>query len=219
MRRSRSTKGGCDVRVSRTWLLATGLAVVVVVVVVAVLSMGDRPDDPEGGDVPTTPRSLAYVVSDHVDLDPTRAGVDWAADGYRRLFPHPKRAVAASTNFAGDGNIVVVGVSPERLKERPSCEDGSCADLGGGVTLTWEEEAPEEDPGLVVVVAELDSHTVVLRYSGPAITGDPRDLDLPIPVDTMVDIVTDPRVAPTTSQAAVDSGDEIDFWLDGNPVV
>ena len=78
---------------------------------------------------------------------------------------------------------------------------------------------PEEDPGLVVVIAELDTHTVVLRYSGPDITGDPRDLGLPISVDTVVDIVTDPRVAPTTSQEAIDSGEEIDFWLDGNPVI
>ncbi|GAA1159153.1 hypothetical protein [Nocardioides aquiterrae] len=209
-------------RAGRSWRLATGLAAVVVAVVVAVLIVGGRSEDradPEGGDVPTTPRSLAFVVSEHVDLEPTRAGVDWAADNYRRLFPHPKRAVAASTNFAGDGNIVVVGVSPEREKVGPSCDDGFCADLGDGVRLAWDELAPEEDPGLVVVVAELDTHTVVLRYSGPAITGDPRDLDLPIPVDTMVDIVTDPRVAPTTSQEAVDSGEEIDFWLDGNPVV
>ena len=58
-----------------------------------------------------------------------------------------------------------------------------------------------------------------MRYSGPAITGDPRDIDLPVPVDTLVVIVTDPRVAPTTSQAAVDSGTDIDYWLDGNPVV
>ena len=207
-------------RVSRTWLLAAVLTFLVVVgVSVVVLTVDVRPDDPEGGDVPTTPRSLAFVVSEHVDLEPTRAGVDWQADNYRRLFPHPQRAVAASTNFAGDGNIVVVGVSPEREKVGPSCDDGFCVDLGDGVTLAWDEVAPEEDPGLVVVVAELETHTVVLRYSGPEITGDPRDLDLPVPVDTMVDIVTDPRVAPTTSQAAVDSGDDIDFWLDGNPVV
>lgn len=202
-------------RERRSSLLAAGLVVVVAVV----LTVAFWPDQPEGGDEPTTPRSLAYVVSEHVDLEPTKAGVDWAADNYRRLFPHPKRAVAASTNFAGEGNIVVVGTSPEREKEGPSCEDGFCADLGDGITLTWDEVAPEADPGLVVVIAELDTHTVVLRYSGPEITGDPRDLDLPISVDTLVDLVTDPRVAPTTSRKAIDSGEEIDFWLDGNPVI
>lgn len=202
-------------RASRSWLVAASLAVVVVII----LTVAFWPDEPEGGDEPTTPPSLAFVVSEHVDLEPTKAGVDWAADNYRHLFPHPKRAIAASTNFAGEGNIVVVVVAPEREKDGPSCEDGFCADLGDGITLTWDEVAPEEDPGLVVVTAELGTHTVVLRYSGPNITGDPRDLDLPISVDTLVDIVTDPRVAPTTSQEAIDSGEEIDFWLDGNPVI
>jgi hypothetical protein len=202
-------------RASRSSLVAASLVVVVAAVLTAVF----WPDQPEGGDEPTTPRSLAYVVSEHVELEPTKAGVDWAADNYRRLFPHPKRAVAASTNFAGEGNIVVVGISPERKKDGPSCEDGFCADLGDGITLTWDELAPQEDPGLVVVIAELDTHTVVLRYSGPHITGDPRDLGLPISVDTLVDIVTDPRVAPTTSQEAIDSGEEINFWLDGNTVI
>ncbi len=202
-------------KASRSSLFAASLVVVVAVV----LTIAFWPDQPEGGDEPTTPRSLAYVVSEHVDLEPTKAGVDWAADNYRRLFPHPKRAVAASTNFAGEGNIIVVGISPERKKGGPSCEDGLCADLGDGITLAWDEVVPEEDPGLVMVIAELDTHTVVLRYSGPDITGDPRDVGLPISVDTLVDIVTDPRVAPTTSQEAIDSGEEIDFWLDGNPVI
>lgn len=199
----------------RWWLLAAGLVVILVVV----LGVAFWPRGPEGGDEPTTPRSLAYVVAEHVDLDPTRAGVDWAADNFRRGFPHPKRAVAASTNFAGEGNIVVVGVSPERPKQGPSCDDGFCADLGDGITLTWDELAPEADPGLIVIVAELDDHTVVLRYSGPEITGDPRDLDLPVSVETMVDIVTDPRVAPTTSQEAIDGGEQIDFWLEGNQLI
>ncbi len=207
-------------RAGRSWLVAAGLVVVVVVLVlVGILTVTSGPEEPEDGEATTTPRSLAFVVSEQVDLDPTKAGVDWAADSYGRLFPHPKRAVAASTNFAGEGNIVVVAVSPERMKDEVPCEEGTCADLGDGITLTWEEAAPEEDPGVVFVIAELDTRTVVLRYAGPEITGDPRDLDLPIPVDTMVDVVTDPRVAPTTTQAAVDSGEEIDFWLDGNPVI
>jgi hypothetical protein len=42
--------------------------------------------------------------------------------------------------------------------------------------------APEEDPGYVVVVDKGDA-TVAVRNAGPDITGDPRDLDLPISVD------------------------------------
>ncbi|KHL12159.1 hypothetical protein CLV56_1755 [Mumia flava] len=205
-------------RSSRTALITGSLAAVVLAIgVVLVVVIGA--DEPEGGDSTATPRSLAYVVAEHVDLEPTRAGVDWAADDYRRAFPHPKRAVAASINFAGEGNIVTVGVSPEGPRQKPACDDGLCADLGGGVTVTWDELSPQEDPGLVVVVADLGTHTVLVKYSGPAITSDPRDLDLPIPTDTLVDIATDPRVAPTTSQEAVDAGDTLDYWLRGNPVV
>ncbi|WP_435745842.1 hypothetical protein [Nocardioides sp. SYSU DS0663] len=201
----------------RAWSPAVGLLSIGVIgtVVLAVL----WPEAPEGGDEPTTPRSLAYVVAEHIDLDPTRAGVDWAADNYRRLFPKPKRAVAATTNFAGEGNIVVVGVSPEEPVQDPYCDDGHCADLGDGVTLTWDELAPQEDPGLVVVIAEMDDHSVVLRYSGAEITGDPRDLDLPVPVETLVDIATDPRVAPTTSEDAIEGGRGLDYWLEGDQVI
>ena len=44
--------------------------------------------------------------------------------------------------------------------------------------------------------------------------GDPRDLDLPIPVDHLLAIATDPRVDLTTSQAALDAGAGLDFWRD-----
>lgn len=204
-------------RPRRAWLPAAGLlaACVVGAVVFVVL----WPEAPEGGDEPATPRSLAYVVSEHVELDPTRAGVDWAADDYRHLFPHPKRAVAATINFAGEGNVVTVGVSPERPKQDPYCDDGHCANLGGGVTLTWDELTPQEDPGLIVLIAELDDHSLLLRYSGAEITGDPRDLDLPVPVDMMVDIATDPRLAPTTSPEAIEGGKELGYWLEGDQVI
>lgn len=202
-------------RSHRAWLTVAGLlAAGAVGAGVLVLSS----QTPEGGQEPATPRSLAYAVSEHVDLDPSRAGVDWAADDYRGLFPHPRRAVAATIDFAGEGNIVTVGVSPQRPKRAPYCRGGHCADLGGGVTLTWAELAPEEDPGYVVVIAELDHHSVVVRYYGADITGDPRDLELPVPVDTLVDIATDPRLAPTTSQEAIEGGEELDYWLEGDQV-
>lgn len=199
-----------------SWLLIA----VGVVAAGAAISIALWPDDrPVGGDETTTPRSLAYVVAEHVDLSPTKAGVDWSARSYRRLFPHPDRAVAAAINFAGEGNIVVVSVSPEQPKQAPFCDDGLCADLGTGITLSWDELSPEEDPGLVVITARVGGHTVVLRYSGPEIDGDPRNLDLPVSIDTLVDIATDPRIAPTTSQEAVDAGEQVDYWLDGNPVI
>lgn len=209
---------------TRRSLIAVAVLLVIAALVAAAVVLWPEESEPApvGGDERTTPRSLAYVANEHVDLEPTKAGVDWAADGYRRLFPHPKRAVAASINFAGEGNIVVIGVSPERPQQDPrrGCMlSDSCADLSDGILLTWDLESPEEDPGLVVLYAEKEDATVAIRYSGPIITGDPRDLDLPVPVDVLVDIALDPRIAPTTSQDAIDGGEKLGFWLDGNSVI
>jgi hypothetical protein len=75
--------------------------------------------------------------------------------------------------------------------------------------------APEEDPGYVVVVDKGDA-TVAVRNAGPDITGDPRDLDLPISVDDRFAIAHDARVDVTTSRAAVDAGEDLDYWLEGS---
>lgn len=77
--------------------------------------------------------------------------------------------------------------------------------------LLWEDE---EDPGVFYVIAEKGESAALLFYAGPRITGDPRELDLPIPVETLFDIATDPRVDVTTSQEALEAGDELSSWRD-----
>lgn len=77
----------------------------------------------------------------------------------------------------------------------------------------WEDEEPEEDPGVVYVIVDKGDSSALLFYGGPAITGDPRELDLPISVETLFDIANDPRVDVTTSAEAVDAaGAGLSFW-------
>ena len=55
---------------------------------------------------------------------------------------------------------------------------------------------------------------MLLFTSGGAVTGDPRDLDLPIGVDEMAAVAADPRVDVTTSHAALEAGEELASWSD-----
>jgi hypothetical protein len=57
----------------------------------------------------------------------------------------------------------------------------------------------------------------VLVTSGGRVTGDPRDLDLPVGVDDLVAVAEDPRVDVTTSQEATDAGADLRFWRDAAP--
>ncbi|MFC4787251.1 hypothetical protein ACT8ZV_22430 [Nocardioides sp. MAHUQ-72] len=50
-----------------------------------------------------------------------------------------------------------------------------------------EEEEPEEDPGVIYVVLEVDDQTVAVEESGNVLmTDDPRDLDLRVSVDELL---------------------------------
>jgi hypothetical protein len=54
--------------------------------------------------------------------------------------------------------------------------------------------------------------TVLVFQAGPAITDDPRELDLPISVEDMFAIAEDPRVGLTTSREAVEAGADATYW-------
>jgi hypothetical protein len=172
-----------------------------------------------GGDVPVTARALAVVAAEHVGEPASAASNEWGrvqayADG---------RATGVDLRYGtegeDDGALVSVTVGTGFERDVASCratgwEPSGCEDFGGKGLLLWEEAAPEEDPGGVTVVMPKDEATVVVSYSGPEITEDPRRMDLPVEVGTLLDLATDPRVDVTTSQAAVDAGGTIDFWLD-----
>jgi hypothetical protein len=111
--------------------------------------------------------------------------------------------------------IVAVGTdAPDDLKcAAEQVDRGGCVTTDRG-TVIWEAEAPEEDPGNVGVAVTKGGTTVLVFQSGPAITGDPRTLDLPISVADMFAIADDPRVDLTTSKDAVAAGAELPYWAD-----
>jgi hypothetical protein len=118
-----------------------------------------------------------------------------------------------------DGDLLAVAVGTRLNNTLKSCDGpraqnlSGCAQLHDGL-LFWEAHTPEEDPGVVYVQVAKGDTDVVLFYAGPDITGDPRDLDMPISVEDMLAIAADPRVDVTTSAEAVKAGNTVDFWDD-----
>jgi len=173
---------------------------------VAVLLTGCQGE--EAGDVPTTPRALAWLAADLLG-EPSRATKDRdAAEEF---------GSAGIGTELGYGQQVVLSVGndlPESLYDCDGADtdrmDG-CEETEDGV-LMWEDLEPEEDPGVVYVVVPKGDSAVLMFGSGPDITGDPRDLDLPVSVAEMFEIANDPRVDVTTTQEAVDGGRDLDFW-------
>lgn len=164
----------------------------------------------EGGDVPVTPEALAAVVAEHIGEPEYATHND--DDEYGT------GAVSADLRFDPDGEYdgdllsVVVGQNlPTWAREcGPESGDG-CEKTDDGL-LIWEEQEPEEDPGVVGVSVQKGQTTVFVYQAGFDITDDPRTLEMPISVDDMFAIATDPRMGLTTSQAAVDAGEALPFW-------
>lgn len=172
-------------------------------------------DDVRGGDEPTTPRALAFVAAEHTG-DPSSATTDTDA-----VEEFQAGGVGAELRFGSDGeydgDMLVLAVGSELDPALLDCDSPSndflagCHETEHGL-LMWEDEAPEEDPGVVYVAVPKGDASVLVVYAGPAISADPRDLELPISVETLFAIAQDPRVDLTTSLAAVEGGKDIDFW-------
>ena len=106
------------------------------------------------------------------------------------------------------------GLSPDvRSCASLAGELDGCAELDGGNVLFWEEQQPEEDPGVVYLVARREGDVAVLTFlSGPSVTGDPRELDLAIGVDELADLVADPRIDLRTTADVVRAGESLSSW-------
>ena len=59
-----------------------------------------------------------------------------------------------------------------------------CARTADGLVF-WEQAARGEDPGVVYAMASKAATDVLFFYLDPEITGDPRELDLPVSVQDM----------------------------------
>ena len=173
----------------------------------------------EGGDEPLTPRALAAVVAEHTgepssgqpstDMEELGEGLTAAVE---LRYPSP-------TDAPSDGHLLAVGVGTGLEVFAAGCDalEGEgitgCAETRDGLVF-WEGATPEEDPGVLYVLATKDATEVVLSFSGPALTRDPRELDLVISVPDMFAIAADPRVDVTTSRAAIEAGERLEFWTD-----
>lgn len=169
----------------------------------------------DDGDEPATPAALAWVAAEHVGR-PHSAGPERDIAGE---LGHG--AVGAELRFRAvrqdDGDMLVVAVgnkAPDGLRCPADQRTwGGCVVTHHG-TLIWEDAAPGEDPGNVGVAITKGNVTVLVFQSGPSITRDPRELDLPISVDTMFAIARDPRTDLTTSEEAVIGGEDLPYWDD-----
>ncbi|RYJ05715.1 MAG: hypothetical protein EON52_10115 [Actinomycetales bacterium] len=182
---------------------------------------GDEGAPADGdGDVPITQRAIAAMTLEHAPEDTTSRVATYTDRS------DPEGALGADLRYRGDGeydgDLLRVFLSPPSRDENPCGDDdeGRCDSRevdGGTLTLSWDVEEPEEDPGYVAVVLQRDEETVSALWFGDTITGDPRDQDLFISIDTLEDIAQDPRISLTTSQEVVDAGADLDDWDGGEP--
>jgi hypothetical protein len=175
---------------------------------------------PPGGSEPTTAQALAYLASLHTGVpDSARAESD-AAEEFSSGGVGAELRYGSTGEHDGDSLTVAVGtgLDPDLADCGSSVNEflDGCVATDAGVLL-WEEETPEEDPGVVYVIVPKGDASVLLFYSGPAITGDPNHLDLPISVPTLFGLALDDRVDDTTSQAALDAGADLPYWAGPAP--
>ncbi len=204
-------------------VLGVGIVVAALLIGIFVLTRGD--EDGDDGDassapitvdpselVPATDASLIAVALEHIDVDPR-----YFEELYREDGGYTKGTVGGDIRFGGgegdDGDLLRLIASP-RGTGSDSCEYYECAEIqtgAGKVTLFWALKVPEEDPGVVGVEMERDGMELRIHENGPAIEADPRELELPVSVDEMIAILTDPRFGIETTPEMIEAGDELGF--------
>ncbi|WP_408897791.1 hypothetical protein ACJ5H2_01470 [Nocardioides sp. R1-1] len=168
------------------------------------------PDGTAADGEPITPAAIAAVTREHVALEPTAVS---AWDVLGREIGDP--GTGAQLDLAEVS--LAVGVAP--TSDSPLvCADESFFDacvattIGGhDVTLGWQELEPEEDPGVVYVIDRREEEDVLVRVSGPSVTGDPRTLDLGVTLETLAAVATDRRLSLTTTPDVLDLGDSVEM--------
>lgn len=143
-------------------------------------------DDATG---PTTARTLAVLATEVLGIEP---------DSFES--PGEDEGIGVGIRFnAGegdDGDLVVLTVA--EADGLPACADAACADWSaeeGDFQLVWETEAPEEDPGLLVLRHFDDGVLEEVFYAGQPITGDPREqAGLEVPVSRFEELLADDRL-------------------------
>lgn len=183
---------------------------------------GDEDGTADRPEVPATNRAMAAMILDRIPREYTSKGDNWALRDY------PKGSIGAIVNFDSDVLALSAVATPDLEQfERYACGTKAAkesydgcrqerVDDGSMLRTSWDLVTPEEDPGLVTFSVRRDDQVVRLTVSGPDITGDPAKTgELPLDVDTFVDLVTDPAFGLRTSQRYVDQGEAFDSWGGG----
>jgi len=164
-----------------------------------------------GDEVPITSRAIAAVMLDHISATTSRREATYVDE------TSPRDYVGADFRYHGDGESDgdLVQVTLQRARSLPACDRESCADLVGGAQLHWQLIAPEEDPGIVALSLEREGTLITALVSGPEITRDPRTMELQPSVNTLTDLVSDPRLRLRTSPQTVADGRHVTHWSGG----
>ena len=164
-----------------------------------------------GGPADLTPRAVAAVMLDHLSNDTSTreaALVDETSPdglvGAEVLVPRRRPGLGHITSRSASS----VGVDP-------GCDGAQCVDLGEGTALSWQKVQVESDPGIVLIRHQRGDELVTVLFSGPDITGDPREMDLDPDVEKLIEIARDPRLELTTTKAVVAAGERVDDWEGG----
>ena len=173
---------------------------------------GLSPDEPK---VPVTERAIAAIMLDHLPQDTTNR------QGQYIYTTSPGDEIGAELRYRGgpgeDGDLVRVTLT--RGNPGFGCEPTRCAELetdveGAVLQLRWDTGAPEQEPGVVgVMLQRADEYAYVLQ-SGPMISRDPRELDLPVSIEDMVAVAEDAWMRLDTSAEAVRAGEDLEDWND-----
>jgi hypothetical protein len=164
---------------------------------------------------PTTARALAYVAAEHAGTPASAVRESDAAEEFTSGGVGTELRYGSDGEY--DGDMLVVAAGRGLGADLIDCDAQATRSLAGCVVtdrgiLMWEDEAPEEDPGVVYVVVTKSATAALVFYAGPSITGDPRRLDLPISTEVLFAIANDARVDVTTSAEAVAAGADLPFW-------
>lgn len=162
-----------------------------------------------GGPEPATQKALAVVAVGVLGIEPESYDANPQSAEPNEL--------AVSIGFEEGQNLFVEVAEDDSDEVGCSPTDGceSWPHDGGTIWLTWQELEPEEDPGVMTVAWLVDGERRAAAYSGVGIDGDPREADLPITVDDLVAVVTDPRFGLTTTALTNDT--DLPGWPERSP--